>query len=69
MAPTRKSRWPISVDNVKMGMPDDKRLEQALLFAGDNRNELEKVLSHYENNPEKLEAAHFLISLPVVRPQ
>ena len=33
---------------------DSKRLEQALLFAGDNRGELEKVLSHYENNPEKL---------------
>ena len=40
---------------------DSKRLEQALLFAGDNRGELEKVLSHYENNPEKLEAARFLI--------
>lgn len=41
--------------------PDSKRLEQALLFAGDNRGELEKVLAHYENNPEKLEAARFLI--------
>lgn len=40
---------------------DDKRLEQALQFAGENRGELEKVLSHYENNPEKLEAARFLI--------
>ena len=40
---------------------DSKRLEQALLFAGNNRGELEKVLSHYENNPEKLEAARFLI--------
>lgn len=40
---------------------NDKRLEQALQFAGENRGELEKVLSHYENNPEKLEAARFLI--------
>ncbi|RHU23220.1 hypothetical protein DXD68_19235 [Parabacteroides sp. TM07-1AC] len=40
---------------------DSKRLEQALLFAGENRGELEKVLTHYENNPEKLEAARFLI--------
>lgn len=40
---------------------NDKRLEQALLFAGENRAELEKVLTHYENNPEKLEAARFLI--------
>ena len=40
---------------------DSKRLEQALQFAGDNRGELEKVLAHYENNPEKLEAARFLI--------
>jgi hypothetical protein len=38
---------------------NSKRLEQALLFAGDNRGELEKVLTHYKNNPEKLEAARF----------
>lgn len=36
-------------------------LQQALIFAGNNRGELEKVLSHYESNPEKLEAARFLI--------
>ena len=40
---------------------NSKRLEQALLFAGDNRGVLEKVLTHYKNNPEKLEAARFLI--------
>ena len=40
---------------------NDKRLEQTLPFAGENRGELEKVLTHYENNPEKLEAARFLI--------
>ena len=27
--------------------PDDLRLEQALAFAGNNRGELEKVLSYY----------------------
>lgn len=41
--------------------PDDKRLGQVLLFAGDNRNEQEKVLDHYKNDPEKLAAARFLI--------
>lgn len=39
----------------------DKRLEYALSFAGDNRGELEKVLEHYGQEPEKLEAARFLI--------
>lgn len=44
---------------------NERRLEQALTFAGENRSELEKVLSHYENDPEKLEAARFLIrSMP-----
>ena len=41
--------------------PDDRRLEQALVFAGSNRGELEKVLSNYTDEPEKLEAARFLI--------
>jgi len=41
--------------------PEDKRLEQALAFAGDNRGELEKVLDHYKENAEKQEAARFLI--------
>ena len=39
----------------------DRRLEQALSFAGDNRTELEKVLIYYRGDPEKLEAARFLI--------
>lgn len=39
----------------------DRRLEYALGFAGDNRVELEKVLEHYRADPEKLEAARFLI--------
>ena len=41
--------------------PNDKRLEQALQFARDNRNELEKVLKHYKNDTLKLKAAQFLI--------
>lgn len=41
--------------------PDDKRLEQALQWAGDNRDESEKVLTHYADDPEKLAAARFLI--------
>lgn len=40
---------------------DNKRLEQVLLLAGDNRSELEKVLAHYADDPEKLAAARFLI--------
>lgn len=39
----------------------EKQLEYALDFAGDNRVELEKVLEHYRTDPEKLEAARFLI--------
>lgn len=39
----------------------DKRLEEALAFAGENRQELEKVLAHYNQDPEKQEAARFLI--------
>ena len=39
----------------------DHRLEYALEFAGENRGELEKVLEHYKGEPEKLEAARFLI--------
>ncbi|WP_288738772.1 hypothetical protein [uncultured Parabacteroides sp.] len=41
--------------------PDNQRLEQALQLAGDNRGELEKVLDHYADTPEKLAAARFLI--------
>lgn len=41
--------------------PDDFMLEQALQFAGENRVELEKVLAHYANDSQKLEAAKFLI--------
>ena len=37
----------------------DRRLEYGLAFAGDNRPELEKVLAHYREQPEKLAAARF----------
>lgn len=40
--------------------PDDY-LEQALELAGDNRSELEAVLDHYKDEPEKLRAARYLI--------
>ena len=36
-------------------------LEETLDFAGDNRPELEKVLCHYRDNPQKLSAAKFLL--------
>lgn len=39
----------------------ESKLERALKFAGENRNELEKTLKHYENEPIKLKAARFLI--------
>lgn len=39
----------------------DKRLEYALELASENRQELEKVLEHYQNDPEKLMATRFLI--------
>ncbi|MDR0572687.1 MAG: hypothetical protein LBG96_01425 [Tannerella sp.] len=37
------------------------RLERALILAGDNRAELEHVLAHYRDDPQKLAAARFLI--------
>ena len=39
----------------------EQRLNYALEFAGKNRTELEKVLVHYAEEPEKLAAARFLI--------
>ena len=39
----------------------DRRLEQALELSGDNRVEMEKVLTHYEGDSIKLAAAKFLI--------
>lgn len=41
-------------------------LETALVFAGSNRPELEKVLAHYKNDSLKLKAATYLIeSMPL----
>lgn len=43
----------------------DTALEQALVFAGDNRHELEQVLMHYQGDSLKEQAARFLIeSMP-----
>ena len=39
----------------------DKELEEALVFAGSNRPELERVLEHYTGDSLKQEAARFLI--------
>ncbi len=39
----------------------DANLRYALDAAGENRSELETVLEHYKDNPEKLDAARFLI--------
>lgn len=36
-------------------------LKQSLQLARENRGELEKVLDHYKDHPQKLEAARFLI--------
>ena len=42
--------------------PLDCRVEHVLDFAGDNRGELEAVLAHYRDDPEKLHAARLLIA-------
>ena len=39
----------------------ERCLEETLIFAGDNRTELEKVLLHYRDDSLKLEAARFLL--------
>lgn len=43
---------------------EDRRIREVLDFAGDNRRELEQVLSHYERQGDslKLKAARFLIA-------
>lgn len=41
---------------------EDKRLDFCLQAADSNAEELEKVLKHYEEEPEKLKAARFLLS-------
>lgn len=42
-------------------LSEDKRLERALDVAGNNRQQLEKVLDHYSNDPDRLEAARWLV--------
>lgn len=39
----------------------DRALETSLKLSGENRAELERVLLHYKDNPEKKKAAEFLI--------
>ncbi|MDE7459243.1 MAG: hypothetical protein K2M77_10300 [Muribaculaceae bacterium] len=39
----------------------DEKLLNALEMAEDNRSELESVINHYTDNPEKLAASKFLI--------
>ena len=41
---------------------EDKRLDFCLQAADSIAEELEKVLKHYEEEPEKLKAARFLLS-------
>lgn len=41
--------------------PERRMLEESLIFADTNRGELEKVLRHYADDPEKLAAAEYLI--------
>lgn len=41
---------------------ENRQLDMALQMAGDNRHELEKVIAHYSDNPQKLEAAEWLIA-------
>lgn len=40
----------------------DKQLESTLKLAAKNRQELEKVIEHYQNDPKKCSASHFLIN-------
>ncbi len=40
---------------------EDRRLEEALQFAGDNRAQLERVLTHYAGDSLKLRAARYLV--------
>ena len=44
------------------GCRGDNVIEKTLERAGENRTELEKLLEHYKDNAEKLDAARFLIA-------
>ena len=47
--------------SLAIGCRDNRRLDAALEFAGENRVELERVLAHYRDSGLKYEAARFLI--------
>lgn len=47
--------------SLAIGCRDNRRLDAALEFAGENRVELERVLEHYRDSGLKYEAARFLI--------
>lgn len=41
---------------------ENRLLDMSLEMAADNRPELEKVITHYADNPQKREAAEWLIA-------
>ena len=51
----------VAISWVACDSSSERQMEQALLLAGENRGEMEKVLNHYAHHPDKLEAAKFLI--------
>ena len=56
-----KIGWILCILFLMAGCVCDDPLNTALKQAGENRAELEKVLTHYSDNPEKRNAAEFLI--------
>ncbi len=54
--------WRHFVKNNAYPAPAGRTVEYTLKLAGDNRQELEKVLEHFKNDSLKLEAARFLIA-------
>lgn len=56
-----KTLWTIITILVVCSCTHNERLEYALEFAGTNRLELEKVLTHYKDSGQKYDAARFLI--------
>ena len=48
--------------SIQHTLSDGEKLERALTAAGDNRREFEKVLDRYASDPERSEAARWLIS-------
>lgn len=52
----------LSIVLFSCGRHEDRQLDVALEMAGNNRSELERVISHYSDNPQKQEAAQWLIA-------